>query len=258
MAHQPFGVMRWLQYVIPGFVALIGVLAFVGGVWPAGLVILGLAGVFFLLFQLRFRAHRRNTTRVRAGLEQLGKTSFDAPAAVEVRGPDDHAETLASSSAFARMIARRSTRVFVRGKSQGRELELGTAVVAARDWDQYVSYACAVDAAPRAMFRAMTRGALTRLARIGMDKREVATGDKAFDDAWVVDADEATARAVLDDATRARLMELQKQMPMMMVASVEATPRGLVVRFPTELSAEWAANLRELAFSMHDRLATVR
>ncbi|MNC96967.1 hypothetical protein D3C83_144790 [compost metagenome] len=53
-------------------------------------------------------------------------------------------------------------------------------------------------------------------------------------------------------------MEIQRQVPMMMVASVEATPRGLVVRFPTELSPAWATNLRDLAFSMHDRLAAVR
>jgi propionyl-CoA carboxylase beta chain len=78
---------------------------------------------------------------------------------------------------------------------------------------------------------------------MGMEKREVATGDKVFDDAWVVDAEEATARAILDDATRAKLMTLHKQVPMMMVASVEATPRGMVVRFPTELSPEWAGNI---------------
>jgi len=254
MAHKPLRYVRVLEVVIPGFFALIGVVLLASGK-PAGLVFVGFALLAVLAFEWRLRAHRRTLARVRGGLEEVGRRAFDAPVAVADRAPGEHVERVAANKMFASMLARRSARMFLHGRWQGRDVELGTAVIAARDFDQLVSYACVLDPRPLGSFRAMTRGAVSRVARIGMDKHPVATGDEAFDDAWVVDTDEATCRAVLDEGIRAKLVELRAQVPRLGVASIEATADGLVVRFPGELSAEWAANLRDLAFTLHDRLA---
>jgi hypothetical protein len=257
MVPRALRVFRVLELVIPGFFVLFGLLVFAAPHPQMGfaLGLWGFAAFAVLMFELRFWGHRRTTARVRRGLGEVGQRDLEGSSAVVERGSDDFIEEIAANRALASLLAGRSTRLCVTGRWQGRDLEIGTAVVAARDFDQKISYVCVHDRALRGPFRVMTRGAATSFSRIGMEKSPVATGDTAFDDKWVVDANDALCRAVLDPPLRAQLLRLQQQLSWMQVASVEATRFGLVLRWPGELSPEGAAYLRDLALAVHGRLA---
>lgn len=255
MSH-PLRIFRFLEIVIPATFALIGVAAFfaprpsVG----AGIGFLAFAAFAVLMFELRFWGHRRSVRRVRAELEQVGARDFDAPAEVVQRPSGEMVEELASNPRFARMMARRSTRLAVSGKWRGREIEIGTAIVAGRDFDQMISYALAVDGGVPGPFRVMSKGAITSIARLGMDTAPVTTGDATFDADWVVDADPSLATRVLDDTLRATLIDLRSRLSFMQVASIEATRHGVIVRWPGELTPESGGYLRDLATEVRSRL----
>jgi hypothetical protein len=162
---------------------------------------------------------------------------------------------LAANHAMSIILAGPATALCVAGTWRGRPVEIGTALVARRDFDTPISYVCAVDRAVPAPFRIATRIALDSFPRLGAARGIVTTGDVAFDDRWSVDADESLARAVLDSQMRAWLLELQARLPWIQVAMVESTPFGVVVRWWGELPPEGAATPREVALAVHDRLA---
>jgi len=257
MADRSIRLFRVLEVVVCGFFAVMGLAALAaprnGLVGCA--VLLGIAAFALMCFELRFWGHRRNIARVQRGLAEVGRRDLEGAAPVQERGVDDFVEELAANRAVAGIMARRSQRFCVSGMWRGRALEIGTAIVAGRDFDQMVSYVCVRDGAVRGAFRVMTRGALTSFSRMGMDRHPVATGDAAFDAKWVVDADDTLARTVLDPSMRARLVALQGELAWLQVASIEATRFGVVVRWPGELSPDGAAYLRDLAVEVHGRLA---
>jgi hypothetical protein len=257
MKDRSLRVFRVLEVVIPGGFSLLGVLAAASPRHPLGLAA-GLwifAAFAVLMFELRFWGHRRKVARVWRGLEEVGRRDLEGGGPVVVRDGDDFVEELASNRALAGLMASRSHRLCIAGGWRGRRLEIGTAVVAGRDFDQLVSYVCVLDQSIRGNFRMMTRGALASFARLGTHRQPVQTGDAAFDGAWVVDSEEPLARAVLDPPMRAKLVGLQGQLGWMQIASVEATRFGLLVRWPGELSPDGAAYLRDLAVDVHQRLA---
>jgi hypothetical protein len=230
---------RILEIIIPGFFALIGVVAIASPKHPIGVPI-GLwvfAAFAVLMFELRFAR------------------DFDAAVPVRDRGADDFIEEIASNPRYARLLASRSTRMCLPGTWRGRDIEIGTAVVAARDLDMLVSYVAVLDPSMKAPFRAMTKGATTTFARLGTKKHPVLTGDPFFDAGWVVDAAEEVAHAVLDAPVRATLLAMQKELAMFEVASIEVTRFGLVLRWPGELSPSAAARLRDLALEIYARVS---
>jgi hypothetical protein len=257
MAARPLPIFRFLELAITGLFGVVGLLILVNPrhAYGVGFAFLGIAAITFALFELRFWGHRRNVARVARELAEVGRRDLEAATPVRQRGTDDFVEELASNASIAGMMARRSHRLCITGTWRGHQLELGTAIVAGRDFDQMISYVCVLDAAQRGPFRVMTRGALTSFARLGMDTHPVPTGDPDFDAKWVVDATEVLARSVLDPDLRADLVRLQAQLAWMQVASVEWTRLGLLIRWPGELSADGAAYLRDLALGVHRRLS---
>jgi hypothetical protein len=191
---------------------------------------------------------------VRTELEQIRGKDLERSAEIAERVPGQLEVELASNQAFAHMMAGRAVRLFTRGAWKERKLDIGTAILPNRDFDTFISHVLVESTRVRAGFRVMTKGTITRFARMGMKTFPTTTGDQAFDDAWVVDAEHALAMSVLDAPTRKTLLELQSVLPWMGVASLEATSVGLVLRWPSELSAESAAYLRDLAITVCERI----
>jgi hypothetical protein len=152
------------------------------------------------------------------------------------------------------MMSRNAIRLFTRGPFKGRRLDIGTAVIPGRDFDVFVSHVLVEQAALPTPFRVMTKGTITRLARLGMKTSPTTTGDAAFDDKWVVDSDHALAISVLDDELRRSLIELADSAPWAGVASIEVTRTGLMLRWPEELTPGSAAYFRDVALRICDGL----
>ncbi len=255
MAARSLRYFRVLEIVICGVFGALGVVALVAGSVGGGVALIGFALVAVCLFEWRLRSHRRTEARVRAGLEVIGKKDLEAPGPVEDRDPQRAIADAISNPMLASMMARRTSLLAVAGRWKGREVEIGTAILASRDFDQLTSFVCVVDPKLRRPFRALTRGAVAKLARMGNRGATVPTGDPKFDEEWLVEADEGLCRSVLDAPIRARLLELQATVGWMQMASVEVTGRGLVLRWPGEMNAEWASHLRDLTLQIHDRFA---
>jgi hypothetical protein len=203
-----------------------------------------------VMFQWRLLAIRRDARRVAANLHAIGGALVEQPE--PIAGARGGIAVLASNPRFARQVARRSVRFAAAGTWRGTRIEYGAAVVALRDFDVTLSHVKVV-AADLPALRVMSRGILTSMSRWLRDKHPVATGDAAFDSAWVVDADEAVARDRLTPAVRAQLVELRSALISTQTASIEAIDGGLVVRWPGALTAALAARLRDVALAIATR-----
>jgi hypothetical protein len=253
---------RIMQIVLGGMFLLIGGLQLakgepmrhVVGAWAVALFVV-------LVIQARFFTFGRLLAGIERGLEAIGRSDLESPQPVTRRGMEEVLDAYTSTheagvgTALAKTAAGNAVRLCVRGQWRGREIEIGTVVSPGRNRSSKVSYVCVRDSNVRMPFLAMTRGFATSLARAFITKHPVTTGDAAFDGKWVVDADEALARTVLDPPTRQKLLELEARVAWLRAVSVQAMPYGLVVRWPGLLSADGAALLRDLACSVHEKLA---
>ncbi len=251
-----FRYFRTLEIVIVGAIAVVGVVVLATPRHPivGAMLAWGIALVVLAAFELRLRGHRRTLARVQSEVEAAAKRDLEGAGAVVQRGAREALEEVAANPRLARMLGSRSSRVCVSGTWRGSEVVIGCAVVAGRDMDLMVSFARVPAPDARGPFRLMTKGTVSSFARIGMSRHPTPSGDAVFDAKWVVDADPALCAAVLDDGLRARLMDLGGSVSGLHVASVEATPIGVVVRWPGELSGGLAATLRDLALEVRDRL----
>jgi hypothetical protein len=252
---------RTIEAVICGGICVLGVLFLVAprASANAAFITWGIALLCAAMFELRVRGHRRACVRAQKTLGEIARADLQSPTLVSERPGDELVEELASNPQLANLLASRSTRFFVSGERNARSFEIGTAVVALRDFDRHHSYVCLRDDRLPSALRVMTRGAVTSFARMGMSyAHDVKTGDATFDAVWIVDADEDVVRAVLDDGMRKTLLDLQSRLGWMQVASLEATRFGLVVRWPSTIETGSAAYLCDLVLAMHARFVAAR
>lgn len=252
MSTRVFKRMLWLQLAVSAVFVAIGTAVLlnpraspVAAVLIYAMVLVAAAG-----FHWRRGTLRASVERVKRELETVRLNDLEGATPVSEREGVAFEEELAANPAFAHMLASRAVRLYAKGTFEGQAVEIGTAVVTNRDFDTFVSHVLIEKQGLRAPFRCMTKGTLTSLARKGMSTSPTLTGDSAFDEAWVVDADADVARAALTDDVRAALLRLQSQLSWMTVASVEVTSHGLVLRWPGELSTSFAAHLRDLALKI--------
>jgi hypothetical protein len=90
--------------------------------------------------------------------------------------------------------------------------------------------------------------------------KDVAIGDEAFDKAWIIHADQALARDVLDASIRARMDDLQSKVSMVSLdfaqghMRVVLTRHGLAIRWPGPMTPELAIFMRDLLVDMRTRI----
>jgi hypothetical protein len=216
--------------------------------WPATIIFGAFALVVWALFAWRLRSMVRRCAAVCEELDAIARAAFDGPAQVTA-GEAGHLETLASHPRFQRAIAARSVRFVATGAWQGAPIEIGETVTASRDYNFTISHV-RLGGAPRGMLRIMSRGLAARLSRWHREQHEVKTGDDAFDGGWVVDADDRIARDALTVETRRTMIALHGQIARMQAATIEATPSGLVIRWPGPLTPARAIELRDLATTL--------
>lgn len=243
--------MRLIEALICGAIFTAATATLVRGSNVGAIALYVLCGIAIVMFEARIRGFHRSVQHAREALEALAR-------AVGSSGVAEHDEAtrpelLAANPALARTLARRGVRFFVTGALGGEPIEVGTAVVPGRDLDVRISYVV-VEGPAQASFRAMSRGAATSLSRLAMRTHPVSTGDDTFDHAWIVDGDEASCRRVLDAELRASLMRLHDRLGWMQVASVEATPHGIVVRRPGELRLDDVDESLRIAVAVRSRL----
>jgi hypothetical protein len=204
-AHRYF---RILEVGVTGLFLAPGLALLAARAYGPGLFLTGFAAVAVVAFEWRQGTHRRAIAEARRSIEAASASALEGAGPVD-QHEGELVEEISASRGLARYLASRSTRLFARGRWGSHDVEIGIAVVAGRDYDTLLSYVCVLDPAVRGPFRVMTRGALTSLVRRTLDRHPVATGDARFDEGWVVDADEALARRVLDQRVRDELVDLE-------------------------------------------------
>ncbi len=249
---------RVLEIAVVGLLVLAGVAFLVAS--PAhrlgpSIVVWCMAGVGLVAFELRFAGHRRRVARVGATLRQIASRVLESPGPILDRSGDPFVRELAASPLLGSVMAGRTSALGVQGKAGGHDMEIGTAIMAARDLDITMSYVRLPGLPASTALRVTTAGAPGAFGRTGAPGHQVATGDAAFDAKWAVDADESVARSLLDTDTRRHLLDLGARLPRHGHASIETTRFGLLVRWPGELSEPLAGELRDVALAMQQRLA---
>lgn len=242
--------LRVLEIGIVGFLLCVGVAVSLSDRPIRSVFVFAFAALAFVMFELRFRGHRRTIARVRESVATIANKQLEGSTPVAVR--DAHAlEEEVGSSAIARTMAHRATRFFSRGTLRGHAVDLGSAVIAGRDGDLVVSHVLVEEKGLRMPFRAMTRGVVSKLVS---HTSPVTTGDTRFDQGWVVDSTPDLATTVLDDGIRHALAAVPTKLGFMQSVSIEATTHGLMVRFPGGLTDEQSAFYCDLAIRVRDRL----
>jgi len=90
--------------------------------------------------------------------------------------------------------------------------------------------------------------------------KDATLGDEAFDKAWIIHADQALARDVLDGSIRARLDDLQSKVSQVSLdfaqghMHVVLTRHGLAIRWPGPMTPELALFMRDLLVDMRTRI----
>jgi hypothetical protein len=242
--------LRILEIGIASGLTCLGVAALFSDHPARCILLFGLAALVLVMFELRFRGHRRTIARVRDSVASIASKQLEQATPVAVR--ERHAlEEEVGSSPMARVMTHGATRFFSRGKLRGHSVDLGSAVIAGRDGDVVVSHVLVEETGVRTPFRAMTKGFGSKLVS---HSSPVTTGDERFDHGWIVDGPRDLATAVLDDGLRQTLTGIPTTLGFMQTVSIEATSHGLMVRFPGGLTEEQSAFYCDLAIRVRDRL----
>ena len=92
------------------------------------------------------------------------------------------------------------------------------------------------------------------------DAPKVDLEDPAFAKAWLVHSEPGFAKRVLDGSVRLRLLELREQVKKVSQdyaqgrMSLRLDSRGLIVRWPGELDANFAGFMRDLLMDMRGKM----
>lgn len=267
--------MRWMRYVQIAFGAIFGLLTLF--LFVVALVrfdadhagrlfiplVSGLPGLLVvLMLEAQIRSYRKKDAAVRASIEQCAARVFDAPAPVRPEY-DMSVTTTAGMAALAAAWdgSRGSTTV---GEYKGVRVQVAShASVAGRQMGEFshvYSHVC-VDvlgaAEPFYLVKQSMGGTVAKMAGVVKD---VTIGDEAFDKAWIIHADQALARDVLDPSIRARLDDLQSKVSQVSIDMAQGhmhvvlTRHGLAIRWPGEMTPELAIFMRDLLIDMRTRI----
>jgi hypothetical protein len=247
---------RTLKYMLTGVIALIATLTLFVPHPLVGVTVgaYAFAAFTWLMFELHARRLRKVSQRLRGELEAIAKADLDTPTPVLDVATEAFVER-AWASRFARsMSVSECVPMWVDGTWQGKPIAYGTAVVVSRNmFESPHSFVCVDAEGATELFSVVHDSMLSSVVRAGKPHHPVKIGDAAIDKSWHIDTDEALAKHVFDDETRRILGELHARVGSG-VASIELTRAGLVVRWPSELTAGSAAYLRTLALHVRDRI----
>jgi hypothetical protein len=250
---------RIQELLISGFFILAGAALLVAKGAPAlpiGLGAIGFGLIAVLMFELYLRKLRSVAAQTRTQLAAVAQQALDAPVAVNAQ-PNPHFAELAFSSRLGRrLMMPTSVPLWIDGSAQGQRLGIGIAVSLGKNtFTKFThSYMVADAKGTSTLFRVLTNNRLGKMVRHGATQHPAATNDPAFDQLWIVDADESLAHAVLDGGARQALVQLASSFSQSELASVELLPQGLVLRWPRPVTPATAQSMRDLVGGMRDRL----
>jgi hypothetical protein len=226
-------------------------------------------GIFAVgLFEVVIRLRSRKVARVRAAVESVAQTLFDAPAAVTPGynlAATISASTEDSRQAISSLVIDFGAGFTTEGTSRGVRVSAASHVsTVGRGFGElsHIFSHVLVDLGGTVLpFRILERGVGSSIATAVDLVRDVGTGDPAFDGAFIIDTDPALAREVLAPAgIRGRLVELRSKVGQVgwdfgtQRMNVVLTSYGLAVRWPGELDARFAAVLRDLLLDLRASL----
>ncbi len=216
---------------------------------------LSLAVVSALVFSipiliLRYQLNRLKQAgaRIRANLEAIAKECFDSPA--NVRDGYDLSVTMPEGPAA--LVSSVDTQIgfTADGTFGGARVSIASHESVAGRQGGEMSHT----------YSLKREGLGSRLKRAIGASSDVQTGDQAFDETFVVTADDALARYVLgDESVRARLLHLQSQVSTVSSdvgtggMSIFASKHGLALRWPGDISPKLAKLARDLLLDMRAR-----
>lgn len=230
---------------------------------------LSLAVVSALVFSipiliLRYQLNRLKQAgaRIRANLEAIAKECFDSPA--NVRDGYDLSVTMPEGPAA--LVSSVDTQIgfTADGTFGGARVSIAShESVAGRqvgEMSHTYSHVVVDLLGLQTTFSLKREGLGSRLKRAIGASSDVQTGDQAFDETFVVTADDALARYVLgDESVRARLLHLQSQVSTVSSdvgtggMSIFASKHGLALRWPGDISPKLAKLARDLLLDMRAR-----
>ncbi len=269
--------MRWMRWVQVGFGTLFGLVSLFllvvavirfdpnhAGVLGMPLATLVPGALVVGILELQIRSVRTKDQRVRGSIEQCARQVFDAPGTLR---PEYDVSVTASPrvAAFTESFDGRGG-FTTDGVYKGVRVSVAShASIAGRQMGEFshiYSYVCVDVLGATEPFFLTRQGAFGSVATaIGLVK-DVQIGDSAFDGAWIIHADQALARDVLDESIRARLNELESKVSLVSInmaqgaMSVVLTRHGLAIRWPGEMSPELAMFMRDLLIDMRARILT--
>jgi hypothetical protein len=263
-------VLRWFGLVMSSLFALGGVLAIAAALTREGknqgpaitigamLLFVGLGGIIVL--QLQVRSVRKAHERIRGTMTAIAGGAFDAPARVGegydgawLIGPFGALSTAYDGANFT----------VAEGTARGARVTIAShpSVVGRQMFETCHVYSYVAVDAPGAVgpFRLDEQAGGTKLIASIAGARDVEVGDPVFDRTFLVDADQAVATRILDAGLRARLVSLRGQVPLVsqdfgagrMALALNAG--NLVIRWPGELSLDFAVALRDLLLDLRAR-----
>lgn len=267
--------MRWMRYVQVAFGSLFGlvtlfllVVAIIrfDPAHPGRLALpflFGLPGAFVVgMLELQYRSFRNKNRHVREAIERCAARVFDAPGTVRPEY-DMTVTNTPGAAAMAGFVDGRGGYT-AQGEHRGVRVSVGShASVAGRqlgEFNHVYSHVCVDVLGSNEPFFMTKQGVFGSVAKAVGVVKDVPIGDAAFDAAWIIHADQALARDVLDASIRARLTDLASKVSLVSnnfaqgVMSVLLTRHGLAIRWPGEMSPELAIFMRDLLVDMRTRL----
>lgn len=251
--------LRYLPLVAAGFMLVAAGVGVAAGMPPAAALVYALiASIGFGVFGVTQRRVKKALARSAATMQVLSRSAFDGPALIEPRFESSltgAGSVLAPGGKLAPLPGFTAS-----GTVGGVPIKIatGTSAAARQKFELMHTYSYVMVDAENAAgrFRFIGRDAYFKWGKLLSDTPDHPIDDPAFDRQWVVTGDPDIARAVMDDALRAELSDLQARAHQVSEVgmSVELNALGLVVRWPDELDEVLAVRLRDLALKIRGRL----
>jgi hypothetical protein len=217
-----------------------------------------------IVFEYQIRGIRKAGEKVKASIAACAKSVFEASATIREGYDIDATTTMAAFNPLMRE-PNNGAAFTTEGKFRGARVSVASHVsLVGRQFGEFhhtYSHVLVDVLGLEKSFRITRERAGTKLSKaIGVTK-DVSVGDKAFDDMFVVEADDDLARAVLDDSIRERIMQVQSKVGNVSNdlgavggMNILLTNRGLALRWPGAIDPRLARLFRDLLIDMRERM----
>lgn len=240
------GAIGRVMHGAPAAALLVGLLPLLIGLIPIGAI------------ELQIRSLAKAGKQLRAAMEDVAKTAFDAPAALR---PGYDLSAVGITMQFPDLLQSKDENAWTAEGTRGDvrvSIASHTSVAGRQIGEiQHVYSHVVVDVLGlEKPFKIQKQGLITRLGLVS----DTEVGDADFDAKFRIEGDSELMKAVLDDGIKKRIAELQAQVGNVSQDGpftgmfITLTKQGLALRWPGELNAAFATYVRDLLLDMREKI----